>query len=56
MSFQAYLDNIETKTGKSAQDFTRLAKRKGLTEFNDIITWLKEDFGLGLGHAGAMLM
>jgi Domain of unknown function (DUF4287) len=52
MSFQAYLDNIETTTGKSAQDLTRLANRKGLTEFKDLSTWLKEDFGLGFGHEG----
>ena len=26
MSFQAYLDNIEKKTGKSPEDFKRLAR------------------------------
>ena len=26
MSFQAYLDNIKTKTGKSPEDFKKLAK------------------------------
>lgn len=54
MSFQAYLDNIEVKTGKSAQDFIHLAKQKNLTEFKDIIAWLKTDFGLGLGHSRAI--
>jgi len=29
MSFQAYLDNIKTKTGKSADDFIKLAEKKG---------------------------
>ena len=29
MSFQAYLDNIKTKTGKSPDDFKKLAERKG---------------------------
>ena len=47
MSFQAYL----VKTTKSAQDFINVAKKKKLTEFKDIIAWLKKDFGLGLGHA-----
>jgi hypothetical protein len=54
MSFQAYLENIQAKTGKSAEDFRMLAKKKGLVEFKDIIAWLKQDFGLGLGHARAI--
>jgi len=29
MSFQAYLDNIEAKTGKSPADFKKLAKERG---------------------------
>lgn len=54
MSFQSYLDNIEAKTGKSANDFIKMAKDKRLTEFKDIIDWLKKDFDLGLGHARAI--
>jgi Domain of unknown function (DUF4287) len=54
MSFQAYLDKVQAKTGKTAEDFKRLAKSKGLVEFKDIIAWLKDDFGLGLGHARAI--
>jgi len=54
MSFQAYLDNIEEKTGKTPKEFVAEAKKKKLTEFKDIIAWLKKDYGLGLGHARAM--
>lgn len=54
MSFQGYLDNIEAKTGKTPQEFIDLAKAKNLTEFNEIIDWLKTDFDLGLGHARAL--
>jgi hypothetical protein len=54
MSFQAYLDNIEAKTGKTPNEFIAEAKKKRLTEFNDIITWLKNDYGLGQGHARAL--
>jgi len=54
MSFQAYLDNIEAKTGKTPAQFVAIAKKKGLTESADIIAWLKKDFGLGLGHARAL--
>lgn len=54
MSFQAYLDNVEEKTGKTPNDFIAEAKKKNLTEFKDIIAWLKKDYGLGLGHARAI--
>jgi hypothetical protein len=64
MSFQAYLDNIETKTGKSPDDFKRLAEKKGYTEngtlragvkAGEIVAWLKQDFELGHGHAMAIV-
>jgi hypothetical protein len=54
MSFQAYLDNIEEKTGKTPDEFIAEAKQKNLAAHKDIIAWLKEDYGLGLGHARAL--
>lgn len=61
MSFQAYLDNIQAKTGKSADDFKQMAEQKGFTEggqlkakAGDIVKWLKEDFDLGHGHSMAI--
>ena len=63
MSFQAYLDNIKTKTGKSADDFKKLAEKKGFlkkgklaegVKAGQIVEWLKEDFDLGHGHAMAI--
>jgi len=56
MSFQAYLDNIEAKTGKTPNDFIALAKGKGFdskTKAGEIVNWLKADFTLGHGHAMA---
>lgn len=58
MSFQAYLDNIEIKTGKKPNDFIALANEKGFgpeTKAGEMVSWLKEDFGLGHGHAMAMV-
>lgn len=58
MSFQAYLDNIEIKTGKTPNEFIALAAEKGFdseTKSGDIASWLKADFGLGHGHAMAMV-
>ena len=58
MSFQAYIDNIKAKTGKTPDDFKRLAQDKGLLEPGvkaaAIVAWLKEDFDLGHGHAMAI--
>lgn len=59
MSFQAYLDNIEQKTGKTPNEFIAMAKAKGFddpkTKAGEIVTWLKEDFDLGRGHAMALV-
>jgi hypothetical protein len=63
MSFQAYLDNIQKKTGKSPDDFKKLATSKGFlvkgklkpeVKAGQIVQWLKEDFDLGHGHAMAI--
>ncbi|MFD2967893.1 DUF4287 domain-containing protein [Sphingobacterium bambusae] len=63
MSFQAYIDNIHQKTGKTPEDFKQLATEKGFIvdgELNksvkatEITNWLKNDFELGHGHAMAI--
>jgi Domain of unknown function (DUF4287) len=58
MSFQAYLDNIKKKTGKTPEDFKKLAEKKGLlkegVKAGEIVAWLKKDFDLGHGHAMAI--
>jgi len=58
MSFQAYLDNIEDKTGLTPRQFIDLAEAKGFgpgTKAGEIIAWLGEDYGLGRGHAMALV-
>lgn len=58
MSFQAYLDNIEKKTGKTPNEFLAMAKSKGFdanTKSSEIVAWLKSDFDLGRGHAMALV-
>lgn len=58
MSFQAYIDNIKSKTGKTPKDFKKLAEKKGLLKPDvmamQIVGWLKKDHGLGHGHAMAI--
>lgn len=60
MSFQAYLDNVRTKTGQSPDDLLARAVDKGLADDKGlapgikagaVIDWLKADYGLGHGHA-----
>lgn len=58
MSFQAYLDNIEAKTGKTPAEFIELSKAKGFssdTKANEIAQWLKSEYELGHGHAMALV-
>lgn len=63
MSFQAYMDNIKAKTGKTPADFKALAEKKGFIvngklnpaiKATEITNWLKEEFELGHGHAMAI--
>jgi hypothetical protein len=54
MSLQANLNNIKAKTGKSPEDFRRLAAKKGLVKAGEIVAWLKQDFELGHGQAMAI--
>ena len=65
MSFQAYIDNIKTKTGKSPDDFKKLAEKKGFLKKGELVqtvkateitNWLKSEFNLGHGHAMAIYM
>lgn len=56
MTFQAYLDTIKAKTGKTVADFRKLAAQKKLTTYKDMMAWLKTDFGLGHGHANVIAL
>jgi predicted NAD/FAD-dependent oxidoreductase len=58
MSFQAYLDAIEKKTGKTPQQLVDEAHAKGFgpdTKAGEMIAWLAADHGLGRGHAMALV-
>ena len=58
--FQAYIDNIKVKTGKTPADFKKLTAKKGFLQdgqlvktvkATEITNWLKEEFELGHGHS-----
>jgi len=60
MTLQAYLDHIHAQTGKTPEDFRILAEKKGLLQkgvkTGEIVNWLKQDYGLGRGHAMAIVL
>lgn len=58
MSFQAYLDNIETKTGLTPRQFIELASERGFgagTKAAPILEWLKADYELSRGYGMALV-
>lgn len=59
MSFQAYLDKVEEKTGLTPRQLVDQAKERGYDDpavkAGVIVDWLKEDYDLGRGHAMALV-
>ena len=59
MSFQAYLDAVEKKTGLTPRQLVEQAHERGLDapgiKAGAIVEWLATDHGLGKGHAMAMV-
>ena len=59
MSFQAYLDAVETKTGLTPRELMAMAHDKGLdrpgVKAGEILAWLKDEYELGRGHGMAMV-
>ena len=57
MSFQAYLDAVEKKTGKTPQQLLDEAAARGFgpaTKAGVVVDWLNEEYGVGRGHAMAL--
>ena len=58
MSFQAYIDAVETKTGLTPRELVAQASERGFdasTKAGPILEWLTEEYGLGRGHGMAMV-
>ncbi len=58
MSFQAYIDNIQSKTGKLPEDFKNEMTEKRLfnpdMKATELVNWLKAKYDLGHGHSMAI--
>jgi hypothetical protein len=56
MTYKAYIDNINAKTGRGPEYYREEAKKKGLAKHSELLAWLKSECGLGDGHANAMIL
>ena len=57
MSFQAYLDAVEDKTGRTGNELLAEAAERGYgpqTKAGVVAEWLNSDCGVGRGHAMAL--
>ena len=57
MSYQAYLDAIERKTGKTPGELLAEAAQRGYTPTTkaaEVVGWLKDEYDVGRGHAIAL--
>lgn len=58
MSFQAYIDNIQAKTGKTPAQLKQAAEAAGVyspdMKASELVAFLAKEFGLGHGHAMAI--
>ena len=58
MTFQAYLDTIKRKTGKTPEELKLAAEKAGMYRYDmkagELAAWLKKEYGLGHGHSMAI--
>lgn len=58
MSFQAYLDTIKAKSGKTPEELKEIAEKDGVykpdMKAGELVTWLKQEYDLGHGHSMAV--
>ncbi|MDE1768010.1 MAG: DUF4287 domain-containing protein [Candidatus Micrarchaeota archaeon] len=62
-TFRAYVENIEAKTGKTQEDFWKLAGKMGFVKrgkivatYAELLKWLKSDIGLGHVHSSFVIL
>ena len=62
-TYTAYMKNIRAKTGKTPDDFWKLATEKGFIKKSkitakhaELLAWLKADIGLGHVHANMIIL
>ncbi|MEQ1782074.1 MAG: DUF4287 domain-containing protein [Hyphomonadaceae bacterium] len=53
--FTSYLNNAEQSSGKTYEDFALVLSKSGLKSHGDLRAHLMDKFGLGHGHANAVV-
>jgi hypothetical protein len=57
MSYQAYLDAVERKSGRTPAELLAEAAERGYTPTTsaaEVVGWLKDEYDVGRGHAMAL--
>ncbi len=53
---QFYFPSIEKKYGKSIAEWKSIIRSSGLTTWKQLMELLKTDYGMGHGHANALVL
>jgi len=51
----SYFPSIEAKYGRPITEWQALIRSSGLTKHMELVAWLKTEYGLGHGHANALV-
>ncbi len=51
----SYFPAIEQKYGRPIADWLELIRASELTKHMELVAWLKSEYGLGHGHANALV-
>ena len=50
----AYFPSIEAKYGRTIDEWKAMMRDTGLTTWKELMAWLKDEHGMGHGHANAL--
>ena len=51
----SYFPSIEKKYGRPIEEWLALIRSSPLSKHMELVNWLKADYGLGHGHANALV-
>jgi len=51
----SYVRSIEKTHGKPIAEWKEIRRGSGLTKHMEMVTWLKAEHGIGLGHANSLV-
>ncbi|WP_067999609.1 DUF4287 domain-containing protein [Nocardia pseudobrasiliensis] len=51
----SYFPSIEQKYGRPIEQWLELIRASELTKHMELVAWLKSEYGLGHGHANALV-